>query len=77
MLDHDRLRQPGGITVGSQIRQRSRDLGIPAVNGVQVPVRRHRRSVTKTAHQVLDRRAGGSGQRLAGVSQVVIMPTSA
>jgi hypothetical protein len=38
VLDHDRLRQPGGVTVGSQVRQRGGDLGIPAVNRMQVPI---------------------------------------
>ncbi len=71
VLNHDRLRQPGGIAMSGQLRQRRRYLRVPTFDSVQVAVSGGGRCMAQAAHQILYRRARRSRQSLSGVAEVV------
>jgi 8-oxo-dGTP diphosphatase len=72
MVDHDRLRKLGRVAVRGQVGQCVCDLGVPAVDGMQVAIRRSRGRMAEPTHQILDRRASRRREGLAGVPQVVM-----
>jgi len=77
VLCHDRLGKLRRIAACGQLGQGRSDLGVTAVDRVQIAVGRCGGCVTEAKHQILSGRASGGSKSLAGVPQIMIMPTSA